>query len=40
MPLLSDAEGELQAAGDAILAAPLEAWLRARGAHLRWTCVA
>ena len=40
LPLLSDADGELLAAGDAILSARLDAWLRGRGARLRWTCVA
>jgi tRNA(Ile)-lysidine synthase len=36
MPLLSDPEGELLAAGDQLLSAPLHAWLRERGARLRW----
>ncbi|MEO5629745.1 MAG: tRNA lysidine(34) synthetase TilS [Thermomonas sp.] len=36
MPLLSDAGGELQAAGDSILSATLDAWLRAQGARLDW----
>jgi tRNA(Ile)-lysidine synthase len=36
MPLLSDAGGALQAAGDNILSASLEAWLQARGARLHW----
>ncbi len=36
MPLLSTPKGELLAAGDLLLAAPLDAWLSARGARLRW----
>src|SRR5690606_4120860 len=36
LPLLSDADGRVQAAGDLVVSAPLEAWLRARGAHLAW----
>ena len=36
LPLLSDAGGELLAAGDRLLAAPLHDWLEARGARLRW----
>lgn len=36
LPLLSDADGRLLAAGDRLLAAPLQAWLEARGARLRW----
>ena len=40
MPLLSDADGELLAAGDAILSARMAAWLRAHGARLRWARVA
>ena len=36
IPLLSDAQGQLLAAGDRLLAAPLQAWLDARGARLRW----
>ncbi len=36
MPLLFDADGELLAAGDAILSARMEAWLGARGASLLW----
>ncbi len=39
MPLLSDGD-ELLAAGDAILSARMDAWLRERGAHLRWIAVA
>ena len=37
LPLLFDADGELLAAGDAIFSAKLDAWLKAHGAHLRWT---
>ncbi len=37
LPLLFDADGELLAAGDAILAAKLDAWMKVRGAHLRWS---
>ncbi|MBJ6980445.1 tRNA lysidine(34) synthetase TilS [Luteimonas sp. MC1572] len=36
MPLLSAPDGTLLAAGDAVLSARLETWLRARGAGLRW----
>lgn len=36
MPLLSDSEGELLAAGDGLVSAALEAWLRGHGARLRW----
>lgn len=36
MPLLSSADGELLAAGDAIVSARLQAWLRERGARLHW----
>lgn len=36
MPLLADANGVLQAAGDSILSASLEAWLQAHGARLHW----
>lgn len=36
MPLLSDSAGRLLAAGDALVSADLEAWLRGRGARLRW----
>lgn len=36
MPLLSDAGGVLQAAGDCILSAALDAWLHAHGARLDW----
>ena len=39
LPLLSDGE-ELLAAGDAILSARLDAWLRARGARLHWNALA
>ncbi len=37
LPLLADAAGELLAAGDRVVAAPLQAWLDARGARLAWT---
>ena len=40
LPLLADADGELLAAGDAILSARMAAWLRAHGARLQWTRVA
>lgn len=36
MPLLTDADGVLQAAGDSISSASFETWLQARGAHLQW----
>lgn len=36
MPLLSAPDGELQAAGDAILSTHLDGWLRARDARLHW----
>ncbi|MGY1457431.1 tRNA lysidine(34) synthetase TilS [Luteimonas sp. A534] len=36
MPLLSDAHGQLLAAGDRLLAAPLDDWLDARDARLHW----
>lgn len=36
MPLLTDANGVLQAAGDSILSGSLEAWLQAQGARLHW----
>lgn len=36
MPLLSDADGMLHAAGDSILSASLDAWLQAHGARLEW----
>jgi tRNA(Ile)-lysidine synthase len=36
MPLLSCAEGTLLAAGDRLLAAPLQDWLQAQGARLCW----
>jgi len=36
MPLLFADDGELLASGDAILSARMDAWLRARNAHLRW----
>src|SRR3546814_8796977 len=37
LPLLSDASGEVHAAGDRAVSATLEAWLRTHGAHLPWT---
>ncbi|MCD9031488.1 tRNA lysidine(34) synthetase TilS [Luteimonas sp. Y-2-2-4F] len=37
LPLLSDAAGDLLAAGDLVYAAGFDAWLRARRARLRWT---
>lgn len=37
LPLLADGDGRLLAAGDRVIAAPLRAWLDARGARLRWT---
>ena len=36
MPLLSATDGELLAAGDAIVSARLDTWLRDRGARLHW----
>jgi tRNA(Ile)-lysidine synthase len=36
MPLLVADDGELLAAGDAILSARMDTWLRAHGAQLRW----
>ena len=36
MPLLTDANGVLQAVGDRILAASLDAWLQAHHARLHW----
>lgn len=36
LPLLSDAGGELLAAGDLLYSARLDAWLRERGARLIW----
>ena len=36
LPLLEDGDGELLAAGDRVIAAPLRAWLDARGARLAW----
>ena len=38
LPLLSDAAGELLAAGDITYSARFDAWLRDRGARLRWQC--
>lgn len=40
MPLLTNADGALQAAGDRILSAAFEAWLQARGARLDWRTAA
>ncbi|MFS8136804.1 MAG: tRNA lysidine(34) synthetase TilS [Thermomonas sp.] len=40
MPLLTDADGVLQAAGDRILSASLAAWLQANNAHLAWRAAA
>ena len=40
LPLLSSAGGELLAAGDAILSAPLAEWLDARDARLHWARLA
>lgn len=37
LPLLSDAEGAVLAAGDRIVSATLAAWLEARSARLAWT---
>ncbi len=37
LPLLSDADGELLAAGDRIVSARLQAWLDAHALALRWT---
>lgn len=36
LPLLHDAGGELLAAGDLLLGARLDEWLRTNGATLRW----
>src|SRR5690606_6925923 len=36
MPLLSDSDGRVLAAGDRLVSAALDAWLRERGARLRW----
>ena len=36
MPLLGDADGVLQAAGDSILSGALDAWLKAHRARLHW----
>ncbi|HEY4530073.1 MAG TPA: tRNA lysidine(34) synthetase TilS, partial [Luteimonas sp.] len=35
-PLLSDSGGRLLAVGDGLLSGTFEAWLRERGARLRW----
>ena len=40
LPLLSSADGTLQAAGDAILSASLAAWLGTREARLHWSGLA
>ena len=40
MPLLTDTDGALQAAGDRILSASFAAWLQARGARLDWRTAA
>jgi tRNA(Ile)-lysidine synthase len=37
LPLLEGAQGDVLAAGDRAVAAPLQAWLEARGARLAWT---
>ena len=37
MPLLCDGEGTVLAAGDRIVSASFEAWLRGRHARLQWT---
>lgn len=37
LPLLSDAQGGLHAAGDLVYSAPFDAWLRERGARLSWS---
>ncbi|QSX80031.1 tRNA lysidine(34) synthetase TilS [Agrilutibacter solisilvae] len=37
LPLLSTAAGEVLAAGDLVLSATMDTWLRERGARLRWT---
>jgi tRNA(Ile)-lysidine synthase len=37
LPLLEDGDGQLLAAGDRVVAAPLQAWLDGRGARLAWT---
>ncbi|WP_057972636.1 tRNA lysidine(34) synthetase TilS [Lysobacter antibioticus] len=37
LPLLSTLDGELLAAGDLLLSARMDAWLRERGARLLWT---
>ena len=36
LPLLSDSDGQLLAAGDLAISARLDAWLRASGRRLRW----
>jgi tRNA(Ile)-lysidine synthase len=37
LPLLEGAQGDVLAAGDRAVAAPLQAWLEGRGARLAWT---
>ncbi|WP_119719080.1 tRNA lysidine(34) synthetase TilS [Cognatilysobacter tabacisoli] len=37
LPLVVDARGDVQAAGDLVYAAPFDAWLRTHKARLRWT---
>lgn len=39
LPLVSDAQGTLLAAGDLVYSASFDAWLRARGARLAWSPV-
>ena len=36
LPLLSDAEGKLQALADLACSAQLDSWLRSHGARLQW----
>ena len=36
LPLLSDAEGKLQALADLACSAQLDSWLRSHGARLHW----
>ena len=38
LPLLSDAAGNLLAAGDLVYSATFDAWLRDRQLRLVWTC--
>jgi tRNA(Ile)-lysidine synthase len=37
MPLIVDADDTVLAAGDRLVSAPFDAWLRAHGARLQWT---